>query len=263
MKKFLTSTAILGAAFAFTSTASAGDISFSASTDYVSEYVFRGVSFANTAVQPGFEASIGGFTAGVWASVGLGETSILAGDEIDVYGSYGFNLTDALSASVGFTIFHFPQSGGLFNFDSEELGSTFEAFVSASYDTVLSPTFSVYRDFTLDAFTFEGSVGHSFPVSDKTSFDLGVTAGAVAVDGGGGYQWGTGSASLGYSVTDNSSIYVGANFSINSEDLLDYLTIGDIEDALGDDFAFEDALDLSLQNDDTLFWIGTGFSTSF
>ena len=102
MKKFLVSTAAMGVMLASATTASAGslgDIGVSVSTDYVSEYVFRGVSFANTAVQPGIEFSAGGFSAGVWASVGLGETSALAGDEIDVYAGYGWNLTCLLYTS--------------------------------------------------------------------------------------------------------------------------------------------------------------------
>ena len=101
MKKIILSTVALSVLAAAGTTANAGDISVSVSTDYVSEYVFRGVSFANTAVQPAIEVSKGGFTVGAWASVGLGETSAAAGDEIDIYGGYGWNITEALSASVG------------------------------------------------------------------------------------------------------------------------------------------------------------------
>jgi len=203
MKKIFLTAATLGATLAGATTASAGDISVSVSTDYVSEYVFRGVSFANTAVQPGIEVSADGFTLGAWASVGLGESSAFSGDEIDIYGSYGWNLTDALSASAGFTIFHFPQSNGLFDFDSDDGGSTFEVYAGAAYDTLLSPSFNAYYDFTLDAVTLEGSVGHGFAIADNTSFDLGITGGVVlAADGGvddgtdddSDYSWATGSA---------------------------------------------------------------------
>jgi len=254
MKKILISTAAFGAMLVSATTASAGvfgDVSVSASTDYVSEYVFRGVSFASTAVQPGVEVGLGGFSAGVWASAGLGGSSANASDEIDVYAGYGWNVTEKLSASVGATIFHFPDSGGLFNFDSEELGSTFEVYGGVAYDTLLAPAFTAYYDFTLDAFTLEGSVSHSFPVANKTSFDLGVTGGLVLASDGGvddgtdndsDYSWATGSASLGYAYTDSTSFYVGANYTVNSDDSLD----------------FNDTT-----SDDTLFWVGTGFSTGF
>jgi len=243
---------LLSAAAAFTSVASisttahAGDISVSASVDYVSEYVFRGVSFANTAVQPGISVSKGGLTVGAWASTGLGESSALAGDEIDIYGSYSWNLTDVVSASVGATLYHFPQSGGLFNLDSQELGSTIEGSFGLSFNTVLSPNVTAYYDATLDAFTLIGGVSHSFPVADKTSLSLGLTGGLVeAGNGATDYQWGTANATASYSVTGNSSLYVQGNFTLNSEDFLDFPTANDVTP------------------NDNLFWAGAGFSTTF
>ena len=256
MKKILLTTAALGLSIATSTTANAGvldGVSVSASTDYVSEYVFRGVSFANTAVQPGIEASVGNFTVGTWASVGLGDSSPAADDEIDVYASYGQNITDKLSGSVGFTIFHFPGLGSdLFDFGG---ASSFEAFVGLSYDTLLAPSLTGYYDFNLDTFTLEGSIGHSFAVADKTSFDLGLTGGFVTVDDADGYEWATATASVGYAFSDNASIYVGGNFSVNSEDLLDFPDANVESDG--------SITDIDLGGDDTLFWVGTGFSTSF
>jgi len=116
MRKVFLSTAAAIAMLGAAGTATASDVTVSVSADYVSEYVFRGVSFANTAIQPGISISKGGFTVGTWVSAALGETSEIASDEIDVYASYGWNLTEDLSASVGATIYHFPQSdGGLFD----------------------------------------------------------------------------------------------------------------------------------------------------
>lgn len=245
MKKFLIASAALGSVMVMSQTAQAGDVSVSVSADYVSEYVFRGVSFANTAIQPGISLSKGGFTVGTWVSAAIGETSALASDEIDVYASYGWNLTDDLSASVGATIYHFPQTdGGLFDFGGS---SSLEAYFGLSYNTVLSPSVTAYYDFNLDTFTLAGSVSHTVPVADKTNLNLGLTAGLVAVDGGSAsdYEWATASASFGYNVTSSSSVYVGANYSLNSKDFLDFPTINDVIP------------------DDDLFWFGTGLSTSF
>ena len=263
MKKIILSTAALSLLASAATTASAGDISVSFSADYVSEYVFRGVSFSNTAIQPGLEVSKGGFTVGTWASVAVGETSILAADEIDLYAGYGWNLTDLVSASVGATIYHFPVNGGLFDIEASG-GSTLEVYGGVALDTVLSPALTAYYDVNFESFTLEGSVGHSVPVADKTSFDLGLTAGLVDVDGG-NYEWATGSAAVSYSFTDDASIYVGANFSVNSEDLLDFVTFGDLEDfiAEGNDVDLDDLSNVSFQTDDTLFWAGVGVSTSF
>jgi hypothetical protein len=78
MKRILTTAAALSTVLMAAQTAQAGDISVSVSADYVSEYVFRGVSFANTAIQPGISISKGGFTLGTWVSTGLGESSAAA-----------------------------------------------------------------------------------------------------------------------------------------------------------------------------------------
>lgn len=225
--------------------AHAGDVTVDVSVDYVSEYVFRGVSFANTAVQPAISVSKGGFTLGAWASTGLGETSAIAGDEIDIYGSYGWDVNDTVSASVGATVYHFPQSGDLFDFDSDTLGSTFEVSAGLGFNTVLSPAITAYYDLTLEAFTLEGSLSHSYPLAESVSLDFGLTGGFVTADGPGDYQWGTGSASLSYSFNDSSSVYAGANYTLNSDDLLDFPTANDITPT------------------DNLFWAGVGVATSF
>ncbi len=225
---------------------SSSPISVSASVDYVSEYVFRGVSFANTAVQPGISVSVNGFTVGAWASTGLGQSSALAGDEIDIYGSYSWSLSDKISASVGATVYHFPQSGDLFDFDSNTAASTFETSAGLSFNTVLSPNVTAYYDFTLDAFTLIGNVSQTVPVANKTSLNLGLTAGFVtAGNGGTDYEWGTANASVNYNVTPKSYVYLGGNFTLNSENLLDFPTANDITPS------------------DNLFWGGVGFSTNF
>lgn len=248
MKKLLLRTALLPLIILGSSTyAFAGDdVSVSVSVDYVSEYVFRGVSFARGAVQPGIEISKGGFTAGVWTSAAIGEASAAAGDEIDVYAGYSWDISDAVSADVGATIYHFPDvSGGLLDFGG---ASTIEVYAGASFDTVLAPSLYGYYDFDLEAFTVEAGVGHSLPVGEKTSLDLGLTGGLVTADGGGDYQYGSASASFGYGFTDDVSAYVGANYSLSSEDTLRFKVDGN-----GNSFT----------NTDNLLWFGVGFAAGF
>lgn len=220
--KFILSTAIISTMMA--APAFAGDdLSLSTSIDYVTDYVFRGVSLADTAIQPGVEASIGNFTAGAWFSTGVGDTSILAGDEVDLYASYSFGLTDTISADAGVTYYHYPQGGSLFS-TKDGASGTYEVYGSLGFDTALSPTATAYYDLTLEAFTLEGGIGHSVPMSDKTSLDLGATAGLVDGDGF-SYEYGQVSASVGYAFTDAVSGYVGANLAVNSEDALNYKKI--------------------------------------
>lgn len=220
MKKYyLAASAALMTAF-LPMGAHAGDISVSTSIDYVTDYVFRGVSLADSAIQPGVEMAMGNFTAGAWFSTGVGDTSILAGDEVDLYASYSFALSDKISTDVGATYYHYPQGGSLFATDGGSAG-TYEVFASFGFDGPLSPSASIYYDFTLEALTLEGGVGHSFPLGEKSSFDLGATAGLVDGDGF-SYEYAGASAAISYSFTDDVSTYVGANFALSSEDTLNY-----------------------------------------
>lgn len=186
-------------------------VSVSISTDYVSEYVFRGVSFEDAAIQPGVEVGFGDFAVGVWASAGLGPNSLADTDEIDFYAGYGFDLSDTVSASVGATWYHFPDGG-----------DSYEGYVGLGFDTFLAPGLTAYYDIELEALTLEGSIGHSFPMAEKTSFDLGLTGGFVSVDGPGDYEWATASASVSYALSDDFSFYSGVNYTTNSESVLDF-----------------------------------------
>ena len=248
LNQLLKSSAALAALTAFAAlptTASAQDVSVSTGVDLVSDYVFRGVSLADTAVQPYVEATVGSLTFGAWASTGFGDTSTAAGDEIDLYASYNFALTDAVSVDAGITYYHYPQGGSLFETENGGAGS-YEVSLGTSFDTMLAPSISAYYDFTLEAFTLEGGISHSiaFPESDKTSFDLGLTAGLVDGDGF-SYEYGSASASLGYALSDNTSTYIGANYVINSEDALNF------------------SKSLEGNPKDNLFWFGAGISAGF
>lgn len=155
MKKLVIGTMSFGIAAFAPMVAQAQDISVSTSVDLVSEYVFRGTSLAEAAVQPGVEVAVGDFTAGAWFSTGFGETSIAAGDEVDLYASYSLALIDGVSTDIGITYYHYPQGGGLFETDNGNAGS-YEIFGSLGFDTVLAPSVTAYYDFTLENFTLEG-----------------------------------------------------------------------------------------------------------
>jgi uncharacterized protein (TIGR02001 family) len=224
-------------------TAQAGDVNWSLSADLVSDYVFRGVSLADTAAQTGVEVGVGSFYAGAWFSTGVGDTSILAGDEVDLYAGYGLDLSDTISADIGVTYYHYPQGGGLFSTNGGGSG-TYEVYGGLSFDAPLAPSIYAYYDFTLEAFTGEGSIGYSVPAGEKISLDLGLSAGLVDGDGF-SYEYAQASAALSKSITDAASAYIGANYSLSSEDTLNYSKI------------------LSGDPQGDLLWFGAGVSTSF
>lgn len=90
-----------------------GGFSFSANVALTSEYRFRGVDLSGgeLAIQGGFDVShSSGFYAGTWASsldedtVGYGST------ELDLYGGWSGNLSDAISADVGVIAYTYPDA---------------------------------------------------------------------------------------------------------------------------------------------------------
>ena len=87
--------------------------SFSANVALTSEYRFRGVDLSGgeLAIQGGFDVShSSGFYAGTWASsldedtVGYGST------ELDLYGGWSGDLSDAISADVGVIAYTYPDA---------------------------------------------------------------------------------------------------------------------------------------------------------
>lgn len=256
--KHFTLAAILLSATAMSSTAFAQDddgINVTSNIDSVSEYVFRGVSLGGSSLQPSTEISTDfGLTVGAWYSAGLGSDSSVQADEIDLYASYALPLEGPVSFEVGGTYYHYPQSGSLFETDGGAAGS-YEVYGSVGLnDVVLSPSATVYYDFTLEGLTLEGSVGHSLPLPRAGwTADLGLTGGHVDFDSGFDYQWATATVALNKTVTDNISFYVSGNFTLNSED-----------DTLGfDKETTANGLEFATRDSDTQLWLGTGLSVSY
>ncbi|WP_427453126.1 TorF family putative porin [Litorimonas sp. WD9-15] len=245
MKQLTFAAALLAATtFAPTAFAQDSDVSVATGFDFVSQYVFRGASLADDAIQPYAEVSVGNFTVGGWFSTAIGDDSAVAGDEFDLYAGYSVPLEGSISLDLGATYYHYPQGGDFFGTDNGGTGS-YEVSASVGFgDVPLEPSVSVYYDLTLEAFTLEGGVGHSVPVGDAQSFDLGLTVGLVDGDGF-SYEWATASAALSHAFTDDVSVYAGANFALNSEDVLDFNGI------------------INGEPEGSLFWLGTGISAGF
>ena len=245
MKHFtLVATLLCATAIAPATYAQDAELSVSTGVDFVSQYVFRGVSLADDAVQPYVEASYGNFTVGGWFSTAIGANSVAAGDEFDLYVGYSVPLDSSISLDLGATYYHYPQGGDFFETKDGGAG-TYEVSAAVGFgDVAFSPTVSAYYDLTLEAFTLEGGIGHSVPLGEAQSLDLGLAVGLVDGDGF-SYEWGTATAAVSHAFTEDVSAYIGANFALNSEDVLDF--------------------DSALNGDPkgSMFWLGTGISAGF
>ncbi len=74
---------------------------------------------------------------------------------------------------------------GYIYYGLEGLQDEQEVYVKVSYDTLLSPTLTIYRDFahTLGWYVLAG-VSHSVPITEKINLDLGATASYISYDSG-------------------------------------------------------------------------------
>lgn len=251
LKSLISTVALVAGMSAMAPSAQAADWSLSA--DYTSNYVFRGISFGADSIQVGAEVALGDFYAGVWTSSGFGETSVLNGDEIDFYAGYGFALSETVSADIGATLYHFPQAGDVFDIGADEAG-TVEVYGGLGFDTAFEPSLYAYYDTSFEAFTLEGSAGHSIPVAENASFDLSGSLGSVFVDDA-DYQYLTVGAAYSYAFNDSASGYVGINGSVASED-----NFPDWEGATA--FLLDGTTTVDAPESSAI-WYGAGLSASF
>ncbi len=203
MKKTI---AIVVAILAGTAFASAQDLSISTSVAYESQYIFRGVHFADDYIAPSVDISYGDMYVGLWAAL---PTDNEYESEVDFYAGYGFDINDLVSADVGFTYYTYPDSAdGVFDSDV----NTFEVYTGLSFEAPLSPSVYVFYDLDLEAFTIESSAGHMFEVSEKTAMELVGYFGYVDASGGSSYVYF--GAGIAYSITlsENASMSIGANW---------------------------------------------------
>lgn len=228
MKKL---TAILAASVAGASFASAEDLSISSTFGWESDYVFRGVQLADDYFAPSVDLSYGGLYTGVWAALPVDH---VFDNEVDVYGGYGMSLNEMVSLDFGFTYYTYPNSEDDF-FDSDV--NTFETYAGASFEVPLSPSIYVFHDWDLDAWTFEGSLGHSFEVSDVAAVDVGAFLGHVDASGADEYYYYGVSAGYNYSFTPNASVNLGINWYGSEDHTMDPSYSNGVFTGYDDDYA--------------------------
>lgn len=131
---------------------------FSVGTDhaFLSKYVWRGLNLTDGTVwQPDAWVSAYGFTFNVWGNMDLTDINDHEGEFNEV--DYTFNYAgeyDKLSYTGGVIHYAFPNT---------DFNSTWEAYGSLGYDTLLQPSLNVYYDFDeADGFYGMLALGHSF-----------------------------------------------------------------------------------------------------
>jgi uncharacterized protein (TIGR02001 family) len=218
MKKYIAVLAALATGALYASAqeeAPASSLSVTSSLGYESEYVFRGVQYADAILSPSIDVAYGNFYAGAWFALPA-QNAALYTDEMDVYLGINTPLGEILSVDVGLTRYSYNDLVG--HFLDDKNGATTEYYVGISADVLLSPSFYAYYDTDLDVYTLEVKVGHSIPLFGDFSLDLGASAGYMADDEGeDDLTYFGGSADISYAINDKASFAIGARYSYNSE----------------------------------------------
>jgi uncharacterized protein (TIGR02001 family) len=182
---------------------------------YVTKYVFRGVQIAKDSFQPSVEFTKGDLYLGVWSSVPLrNKHEEIASTEIDLNLGYSPKLTEKLSADVGLNSYFYP------NKSHADGDYSVEGFVGLNLELGnFTPAVYVYRDFKLDNYTVQGSLGYSLPLKTLgTSLDFAVTAGTVFQHAGEDYNYYAIGVNVPYKLSDRVKLNVGLTYTENDLD---------------------------------------------
>lgn len=220
MKKIIALAAMACAVSALN--AQENELSVSATVAWESEYVFRGIQNSDSAFQPAVDLSYGGAYLGLWTSLPVNSKDN-ASREVDIYAGYGLDVSETFSVDFGATVYYYPSVRDT-NPTADK--TTVEGYLGGALSTLLNPALYFYYDFTLENFTFEGSVGHSFAINENVSFDVAGATGYVfvetAVPGvnplGDDYWYLQASIDLVYAFTENAAFSIGTRGSVNNLD---------------------------------------------
>ncbi|HWA08161.1 MAG TPA: hypothetical protein VG838_01710 [Opitutaceae bacterium] len=172
MKNIIYAIAALSAAAGLRAEEPKSDYSITADFTYASEYIFRGVENAQNSFQPSVEFTKGDFNLDLWTNQPVTRHE---NNEIDLSGSYGYKVSNALKLEGVVTSYNYPEAGRGATKDSIEGG------LGATYTIAgLSPSLYYYHDFRLNSDTVQGAVGYSLPLEAiGASVDTSIYAGTV------------------------------------------------------------------------------------
>ena len=90
------------------------EISYSGNIGFMSDYMYRGVHQSSSSAMGGLDLEYGNFYLGTWFA-DLQEDGWVSGShrgfEYDIYAGYGFDVSDSISASIGYTIYRYTDKG--------------------------------------------------------------------------------------------------------------------------------------------------------
>ena len=201
------------------------EISYSANIGFMSDYMYRGIHQSSSSAMGGLDLEYGGFYLGTWWA-DLQEDGWVTGShrgfEYDIYAGYGFDITDSISASIGYTIYRYTDKGAnAFDDDYDE--------VNVGLSIAASDSLSFAIDYAIGENT----------ATDQSETDYDVLT--VAVDYMGIYAlfgtWGVSEDDASKSEVDADWMEFGYSRSVGDFDLSAGFVLSEKELATGSDTA--------------------------
>ncbi|MEJ2031798.1 MAG: hypothetical protein P8Y63_01905 [Deltaproteobacteria bacterium] len=159
-----------------TETALANDKpSADATVGLYSKYVWRGFELSKDSlvIQPSLTVGYKGFSTNFWSNVDTDLAPALRPASSDD----AFNMDEVdLTLAYNYTLDKVDLTGGYIYYDLDGIPDSQEVFLSAGFDTILSPTLTVYREIAhAPGWYVSLGLSHSIPLKDKISLDLGAS----------------------------------------------------------------------------------------
>lgn len=148
-----------------------------ASVALLSQYVWRGYELSKDSlvIQPSATVGYKGFAVNLWGNLDTDQVG-MATDSFN-WNETDFTLSyDGAYDKLGYSI-------GYIYYDLDGADDSQEIYAGLSYDIMLSPALTVYRDFdNYQGYYVNLGIGHSFSITDKYALDLGASAGYYNFD---------------------------------------------------------------------------------
>ena len=115
------------------------ELSMSGNIGFMSDYMYRGIHQSSSSAMGGLDLEYGGFYLGTWFA-DLQEDGWVEGShrgfEYDVYAGFGFDVSESISASIGYTIYRYTDKGAAAfddDYDEVNLGVGFTTSENLSF----------------------------------------------------------------------------------------------------------------------------------
>ncbi len=208
----------------------AEDLSVTSTVAFESEYVFRGIQYAQYNFQPTVDLGYRDSYLGIWAMEPT-DSADSPVSEINFYAGHQAQVDDMLGMDFGMNFYYFRNheemvaaSDAAFAAGDpirvRSLNSTeIEMYVGATIDVPLTPSAYLYYNFDAKVWTLEASGGRAFVIADGWDLTLGGHVGhAWAAHPVADYLYGGVSADLTYAFTPNANVSFGPRLTFNDSD---------------------------------------------